>query len=469
MKEIVKSLINKGVLVNPELLREHDKLMDLYNKVFNDNNQSQHKISAPLSPEIEIIKNYSVDYEKKDISTFFNHYLSRFEKIKNILINRPKLINVTSISKVKYRNDQGNVSIIGMIKDKRETINKNIILTVDDPTGEINIHINSLKKELYTSAKSLVLDEIIGIVGVMKGDIIFAEDIIIPDIPMDIETKKISEESYVLFLSDIHVGSVNFLEEEFNRFLSWLNGEIGDSKQKEIVNKIQYIFIAGDLVDGVGIYPGQVEELAIPDIKEQYKKLVEYLIRIPKNIKVIICPGNHDAVRLAEPQPAFDIDIASPLFNIPNIELVSNPSYVRIAKTDNFEGFDVLMYHGYSFDYFISNIDMIRNNGGYDRADLVMKFLLQKRHLSPTHGSTVFIPFNKEDPLVIDRVPDFMVTGHIHKTSVANYRKVTMICGSCWQKKTAFQEKLGHNPEPARVPIVNLNTREIKILKFNTN
>jgi len=41
-----------------------------------------------------------------------------------------------------------------------------------------------------------------------------------------------------------------------------------------------------------------------------------------------------------------------------------------------------------------------------------------------------------------------------------------MISGSCWQAKTSFQEKLGHEPEPARVPLVNLKTREIKILKF---
>ena len=43
---------------------------------------------------------------------------------------------------------------------------------------------------------------------------------------------------------------------------------------------------------------------------------------------------------------------------------------------------------------------------------------------------------------------------------------VTMISCSCWQGKTTFQEKLGHKPEPARLPIVNLRTREIKVLRF---
>ena len=90
-----------------------------------------------------------------------------------------------------------------------------------------------------------------------------------------------------------------------------------------------------------------------------------------------------------------------------------------------------------------------------------------RRHLAPSHGSNLYIPDVNKDSLVIDKVPDFLVTGHIHKSSVSNYRNITLICGSCWQSKTDFQEKVGHNPEPGRVPIVNLKTREVKILKFS--
>ena len=146
--------------------------------------------------------------------------------------------------------------------------------------------------------------------------------------------------------------------------------------------------------------------------------------------------------------------------------MVSNPCTVNIGATEDFSGFDVLMYHGYSFDHFIAEVDLLRNNGGYDRADLVMKFLLKRRHLVPTHGSTLYLPDQKKDHRIIERVPDFFLSGHIHKSVVANYRNVTMICGSCWQGKTSFQEKVGHNPEPSRVPIVNLKTRDVKVFKF---
>jgi len=91
---------------------------------------------------------------------------------------------------------------------------------------------------------------------------------------------------------------------------------------------------------------------------------------------------------------------------------------------------------------------------------------LQRRHLAPTHTSTLYIPETTKDPLTIEKIPDIFATGHIHKSIASHYKSITLICGSCWQSKTAFQEKVGHNPEPSRVPIVNLKTREAKILKF---
>ena len=60
---------------------------------------------------------------------------------------------------------------------------------------------------------------------------------------------------------------------------------------------INYLVIAGDVVDGIGIFPGQDKELAISDIYEQYEKAAQYLNAVPKHIKIIISPGNHDAVR----------------------------------------------------------------------------------------------------------------------------------------------------------------------------
>lgn len=415
--------------------------------------------------KVKIIYSYQEDSKKRDIQDFVQYFNARYKSIEKILRSRPDLQNITTINRILNKKDRESISLIGIVSDKKTTKNKNLILTIEDQTGSINVLVNKNKPEIFNEAESIVLDEVLGVNGVNGKNIVFANKIFWPEVSLK-ELKKSPDDSYAIFLSDLHVGSKNFLPEAFDKFLKWINQQVGNEKQKEIASKVQYIFIVGDLVDGCGIYPEQDKELEIKDIYNQYEECARLLSKIPSRIHLIICPGNHDAMRIAEPQPALYKDFAKPIYDLPNITSVSNPSLINIHSSEKFQGFDVLLYHGYSFDYFVANVDSIRNNGGYNRADLIMKFLLKRRHLAPTHTSTLYIPDTTQDPLVISKTPDFFITGHIHKSIAANYKNITLISGSCWQSKTTFQEKVGHNPEPGRVPIVNLKTREIKILKF---
>ena len=423
------------------------------------------KIKADEKKKVNVIFSYEEDSKKREVQDFVQYFNNRYRALEKILRIRPELKNILTINRIIGKKDRENVSCIGMVKEKETTKNNNLFLTLEDPTGSIKVLVNKNKPELFSQAESIVLDETIGINGVNGDNIIFANSIVWPDIAQK-ELKKSPDDAYAIFLSDLHVGSKNFLPDAFDKFIKWINLEAGNEKQRELAEKVKYIFIAGDLVDGCGIYPEQDEELLIKDIYSQYDECARLLAQIPSHIPVVVCPGNHDALRISEPQPALYTDFAKAIYDLPNVVSVSNPSLVNIHASENFSGFDVLMYHGYSFDYFIDNVDSIRNNGGYDRADLIMKFLLKRRHLAPTHTATLYIPDVKQDPLVITRVPDFFVTGHIHKSIAANYKNITLISGSCWQSKTTFQEKVGHNPEPGRVPLVDLKTREIKILKF---
>ncbi len=421
-------------------------------------------LSSPNRVEIIIsYKNQPHKYEIKDFTSFF---LSRYHFLEGILRNRPELQSTLPIGRLLVKKEKENVSIIALVDEISETKNGNLILTAEDPTGKMKILFSKNKKELYQKGKDLVHDEVIGIIGVLGDKIIFVEDIFWPDLPLTNQLKKGENEEYAVFLSDIHVGSKLFLKEEFHKFLRWINSDLGNPAQRDVAKKVKYIIIAGDLVDGVGIYPSQLEELELKDIVAQYEEFCRLIAQIPADKKIIICPGNHDAVHLAEPQSSFDEKFASGLFKMSNVSLVTNPALINIGKTETFSGFDVLLYHGYSFDYYVANVDSIRNNGGYHRADLIMKFLLKRRHLAPSFRSTPYFPGHKEDPLLIKKIPDFLISGHIHYSNVANYKGVTTICGSCWQGTTTFQEKLGHQPEPARVPLVNLKTREVRILKF---
>ncbi len=420
-----------------------------------------------LSPgSSSILFSYNQPSRKWNVGDFVSYFNRRYRSLEGMLRHRVEMNNITSIDRLKHKAEREQVAIIGIVSDKQTTKNNNIMLTLEDPTGSINVLVSVDKLELYEPARDITFDEVIGVSGTSGRNIVFANKIIWPDIPVVSELSKSPLDERAIFLSDIHCGSKKFLKTEFERFILWLNGKSGNQEQQQEARKVRYIFVVGDLVDGVGIYPGQQQDLALSSIYEQYEQAAYYLNQIPHHITIYICPGNHDAVRLSEPQPAFHPEYAKPLLSLPHVRAVSNPSMISIASTPDFGGIKVMLYHGYSFDYYFANVEGIRISGGYDRADLLLKYLLKRRHLAPTHTSSLYLPDTELDPLVITQVPDLLASGHIHKSAISTYRGVTLISGSCWQDTTAFQLKLGHNPEPCRVPLINLHTRAAKILRF---
>ncbi len=489
-REIIEICLKNGILVSADLLGKIDdpqkiskifdiletkQLQELSDIEIDFENLSKEKETNPKREEnttkkfqekINIVYSYKGEPNKREPQDFVDYLNVRYKALEKILKQRQELKNLVSINKILNKKYKEECSIIGMVNSKQLTKNGNLILNLEDLTGTKKVIVNKNKPVLFNEAKDIVLDEVIGVVGVNAESVIFANNILWPDVPTNKELKKSDDEKYAIFLSDLHVGSSKFLPEDFDKFLRWINGGLGNEQQKNISKNVGYIFIAGDLVDGCGIYPEQDKELLTKDIYQQYKECAYLLEQIPQRIPLIICPGNHDALRISEPQPQLSKDYAKPLYEMNNVVMVSNPAMINIHSTNNFSGFDVMMYHGYSFDYYIAEVDSLRNHGGYDRIDLTMKFLMKRRHLAPTHSSTLYIPYTKKDPLVIEKIPDFFLSGHVHKSATANYRNTTLICGSCWQSKTIFQEKVGHNPEPSRVPIVNLKTREVKVLKF---
>jgi DNA polymerase II small subunit len=495
-REIVSLLMSNGILLDRAMLSRIDEIKDLNSfhtfllKEIQDSQQltdfseitkkyaSGFNVAAePTSmmeemseqtlakPTVEIIFSYKAEPKKREVKDFMGFFTSRYNTIKPMLQNRKELQNLTSINRLNQKREREQVAIIGLVTDKQLTKTEKVILTVEDLTGYIKI-IVSQNSDSYDLAKETVLDEVLGIVGTSAGEVIFASKLILPDIPLYKEMKKAPDETYALFLGDFHFGSKLFLKEPFEKLMNWIKGEQGNEKQKQIAEKTPYIFMAGDLVEGVGIYPNQENDLEIKDIYEQYNEFAKHLSRIPSTKQIIICPGNHDAMRIAEPQPPLYQDFAEAVWNLPNVTMVSNPAYVNIHKSADFPGFDVLLYHGFSFIYYADAVESIRSKGGQRRSDLIMKFLLQRRHLAPTHTSTLYLPDAQRDSLVIDKIPDFFVSGHIHRTSAANYRNVTLLNCSSWLKMSEYQEKVGLIPQPGRALLVNLQTRKVKVLKF---
>jgi DNA polymerase II small subunit len=307
-------------------------------------------------------------------------------------------------------------------------------------------------KDLQKTAATLLTDQfVMERISFGKNGGFIVKDIIIPDIPEHVPNRS-KTETYAAFLSDLHIGSMYFMEKELNDFISWL------SSSDPVARKIRFVLICGDVVDGVGIYPNQDKELDFVDIYEQLKKTAELLSKIPQHIKVFVTPGNHDPGRRALPQPAIPEIYNSDLWNQKNISMLGNPAMVSL------NGVKVLMFHGQSID------DVVRTTPGlsYDKPAQVMRYLLQARHLSPIYGSQTPLAPELDDMMIIDEVPDIFHSGHVHVVDLDLYRGILILNSGAWQHQTPFQAGVGITPTPGLAVIVNLKTFKVYTKDFTS-
>ena len=348
-----------------------------------------------------------------------------------------------------------------MVISKRVRKNKNLLVEVEDLTGKSVVLINRENKNLFARANDLLLDDVAVFRVSGSSEMLFVNDIVYPDASLKKERYSDFDE-YVAFGGDFHAGSKMFLEKNLLKFVDWLNGDVGDARQKAIARKVKYLFLTGDNIDGVSHYPGQEKFLNIKTCRGQYQKVEEILKKIRKDIQIVICPGQHDAVWVGDPQPIISEKWAPGLHQMENVHLIPSPALVEIRG-----GFKVLAYHGASINHFINELPEIRINIGHGKPTRVVKEMLKRRHLAPIHGLMDYVPCDDKDPMVVDIMPDIVATADQHRAEVDNYNNILLVASSCWQSITPFEEKIGNVPDPCKVPLFNLKTREIKIMDFS--
>jgi DNA polymerase II small subunit len=464
VEKIIKTIVeakNKFRKKSPILIE------DIKNVISGRDNQGDQIMTIDIENNNEGYKiifdpTYKINVEdKKEFSNLFD---SRYRKTLKILSIRSES---RQIKKIKYIKDLRNKSrfnsldsengrdklndsvfVAGLIMSKRNRKN-DVELVIDDISGSIPAICKN--KELINQASTLVLDQMlmleISFNNKNLNDFI-VKDIINPDIPEHVASKSGSE-SYAVLISDLHVGSKYFMEKEFNDFLNWL------SSNDEIVNKIKFVCIAGDIVDGIGIYPNQDKELIDINSNRQMSYAASLLQKIPKRMHVFLIPGNHDPGRRALPQTALTgLREFQPL---ENFSIMGNPSVIELNKVK------LLMFHGQSLDDVIATVPGL----SYSKPVEAMKILLKSRHLSPIYGNRTPIAPEFEDMLVIDDVPDIFHAGHVHITEVGRYKGTLIVNSGAWQKQTRFQQTMGITPTPGISIIVNLATLQSFKKDFN--
>ena len=391
--------------------------------------------------DFEIIQDTSKkSYTSGELENLISYFKSRYEKLYNILSKRPELRKPIKVADID--DSQDSLSMILMVKEIRSSKNGHKIVDFEDDTGSISVLFSNNNDELFAEAEKLVRDEVIGVIANKSDDnnFAFGQQIINPGV-LRVPEKEM--DFGIVFLSDVHIGSLTFLEDAFTRFIDWINCDYGTEEQRRVAEDVKYLIIGGDIVDGIGVYPNQEKELAIKDITEQYNEAARFLGNVRSDIKIIIAPGNHDASR-----------VAKALYELDNVEFISNPGVVSL------DGINVLIYHGRSFD----DLVMAVKEFTHERNDLLMEELLQKRHLAPIYGERTPLASELEDYLVIDEVPDVFHTGHVHINTYRRFKGIHMINSGTFQTQTEFQKIYNIEPTPAEVPV--LHKGKYKHFKF---
>jgi len=392
------------------------------------------------------------------IEDYLQYFQDRFKRIERLLRQRIDVKAATPLLEALKSPAQAKLKIICMITEKREA-KQQMILTVEDLQASATILVtHNAPEELHRKAQLLLPDQVVCIAVVKtRSNLFLAEDIIFPEVGQKPQ-RRASEPIYAVLTSDMHVGSTKFQREAFNRFTLWLNGKYGNQKIKEIAGHVKYIMIAGDVVDGVGVYPNQIKELAIRSIHKQYQAVAKLVEGIPDYIEVAIIPGDHDATLKALPQPAITRDYAETLSDSRKVHLLPNPCSINIHEVE------LLLYHGRS----LIDVATFVPDMGLQEAHKAMRILLQSRHLAPIYGQRTPIAPIGRDCLVIERVPDIFHTGHLHVLKYEAYRGILMVNSGCWQAQTEYQKKSGIVPTPNVVPVVNLQTLQVVPIDFGS-
>ncbi|HYS71374.1 MAG TPA: metallophosphoesterase, partial [Thermoplasmata archaeon] len=293
------------------------------------------------------------------LEDFSRYFANRLQTISKLLRARRELVGAVEIARAKKLTRE--VRFIGMVAEVRTTKKGDRVLEIEDETDTAPVFVRQ-DSDLF---RDYVLeDEVVGVIGrpTEKG-LVIADQIVRPDVPPG-KAFPVSEDPVcAAFVSDVHVGSKTFLGERWAKFSAWLND--GD----EVARSLRYLVLAGDVVDGIGVYPRQEEELTIDDVYAQYEELARLLAALPDSLKVILLPGNHDAVRPAEPQPSLPQNVQT-LFDS-NVTFVGNPC------TFTLHGVRILAYHGRSFDDYVYSLPGM----SYARPLDGMREMLRRRHL----------------------------------------------------------------------------------------
>ena len=388
---------------------------------------------------------------KGTLNDIVNLFYDRYQTIAEILRNQAGFKASGTIKQIQKEKKKGrSYNLVGIVLDVRRTKSGGKMVTMEDLSSTMSVFV---RKDDPASA-TILKDEVLGISGKFGDDgrMFWVDNVVYPDILPNHQNKGGMEFDPVsiAFISDLHMGSKKFLESEWDKMMAWMNTD------DETAQNIKWLVLSGDVIDGIGIYPGHEENICIANSFDQYEMCARKLDELPDHITPILLPGNHDAVRPAEPQPMLEHGVQQK-FN--STIHVGNPARINLS------GIDVLSYHGKGIDDIVPRVETVT----YDKPQEAMKLMLQKRHLAPMWGERNALSPEEEDQMVIQSPPDIFVTGHTHAHATEWHRGIPLVVSSTFQGETDFMQMMGYKPKMGYLSVYNIQNRQFRIGQFADN
>ncbi len=472
--EVLRKVVARGYNISPEALsllleQENDvledlldlipdkaviELQDLRDALERMRRRAQREAHLP-GGEVDSLKVIRIPTNlgvKGTPDEFVEFMRKRFRFLKSVLAKKngvdpipiSNLLNSTS-------RDGDRVLIVGMVLEKRVLRDFSIRMQVDDETGSIPV-IFKKGGRYWEKADRIPVDSVVAIRGTFRRGRIYADSFRLPDINGEL-IEPASASGKVALISDIHMGSKYFNQEAFDRFVRWLGSDGA--------RDVRYLVICGDLVDGVGVYPSQEDELKIADVYKQFRLASSFLERIPKDVRVVYIPGNHEPVRQAEPQPVVPDEYLNSLLEVrPDLMALPNPALVGIGDVR------LMIYHGRSLNALFKHIPGLQPI----RPETVveaMTWMLRLRHLAPIYGEHPISP-EREDWLLLDQVPHVLHTGHIHVYGVGEHNGVKVVNSGTFENETPYIKSLGIEVTVGKAILLDLRNLGVEVKDFSS-
>ncbi|MBI4162348.1 MAG: hypothetical protein HY513_01585 [Candidatus Aenigmarchaeota archaeon] len=258
---LVEELFKKGKLVTPtalELLASGHKQTLSSGLVITEKNVNFFKVVKQYTP--------------KDVVTtsdFIAHFNQKYEKLKQIIINR---ISKNFISLDKLSNNKADVFVIGIVKNIEKQA-EGIKLDIEDLTGTASVYLKQID--------DVDLDDVIAIQGVDGGKNIYNAKILFPDVPLKQPAKNYGK---VCFISGLGFSEApeKTVEQAFQEVQS---------------HKFDMMFVVGSTKD--------------------CKKFEEFISKYMSSIHIATVPSEKYPQKPEE-------------FNLENITPLTNPSMVEV-------------------------------------------------------------------------------------------------------------------------------------------